>query len=117
MKSSFDQQFIEQQRQSLLKEKQDLEQDLKTRGHKKKGMVGNYKADYQDFGSDEESNAQEYAQTETDIGIVEQLDDELAKVNNALARIENGTYGLDIETGKKIEKKRLEANPSAEKGI
>lgn len=117
MDTQFGKEFIEKQKQSLIREKQRLEAELKSRGKEKKSVPGDYKADYQDFGSDEESNAQEYAQTETDTAIVEQLDDELLKVNKAIDRIEIGTYGFDIETGKPIPKERLEANPSAEKGI
>lgn len=37
----------------------------------------------------------------------------LELVNNALRRIENGTYGIDIETGEEIDPKRLEAVPYA----
>ncbi|OIO48556.1 MAG: hypothetical protein AUJ34_02945 [Parcubacteria group bacterium CG1_02_41_12] len=117
MKSSFDQQFIEQQKQSLLKEKQELEQYLKKLSHEKPEIKGDYKADYQEYGSDEESNAQEYAQTETNIGVVEQLEDKLNLVNAALERIKKGTYGIDSATGKSIDKRRLEANPSAEHNI
>lgn len=48
------------------------------------------------------------------------LDDLEIRYNNVLAalkRIEDGTYGLDIETGEPIPLERLEANPSADKNI
>ena len=41
----------------------------------------------------------------------------LELVNNALRRIENGTYGIDIETGEEIDPKRLEAVPYATTNI
>ncbi len=41
----------------------------------------------------------------------------LELVNNALRRIENGTYGIDLETGEEIHPKRLEAVPYATNNI
>ena len=41
----------------------------------------------------------------------------LELVNSALRRIENGTYGIDLETGEEIDPKRLEAVPYATKNI
>ncbi len=38
----------------------------------------------------------------------------LRRIDNALARIEEGTYGICIESGEEIEEKRLETQPWAE---
>lgn len=114
---SFDKEFLLNQKQALLEEKSRLESELANRGQEKKGIKGDYKATYQEYGDDEESNAQEYAQTETNIGIVEKLEHKLSNVNAALERIEKGTYGIDENTGDIIDKKRLQANPSAKENI
>ncbi|MBI2636948.1 MAG: TraR/DksA family transcriptional regulator [Parcubacteria group bacterium] len=108
-----DQSFIEEQKRALLEKKEQLEQDLAARGAKKGSDAADYRAAYQEYGDDEESNAAEYAQTETNLGVVEELEDELAKTCAALERIEHGTYGIDAATGKPIRMERLRANPAA----
>ncbi len=43
-----------------------------------------------------------------------QLRDRLAAIDRALARIEAGTYGRSVLSGKPIPEQRLEADPAAE---
>ena len=49
--------------------------------------------------------------------VIDELDrlerQELIKIDNALIRIKNGTYGRCIECGNQIEKKRIKALPYA----
>jgi DnaK suppressor protein len=45
------------------------------------------------------------------------LQDELAAVVRAEARIEQGTYGLSVESGERIPDERLEAEPLAERTV
>lgn len=59
-----------------------------------------------DIGTDEESK-------ETDYILIERNLSKLKKINAALDRIDNGTYGVCEDTGKKISKERLEAIPYA----
>ncbi len=42
------------------------------------------------------------------------LEEKYNQIQAALARIEAGTYGICLKSGKPIEEDRLEANPSAE---
>jgi DnaK suppressor protein len=46
--------------------------------------------------------------------VVAQLQDRLAAIDRALARIEAGTYGRSVLSGKPIPEARLEADPAAE---
>ena len=48
-------------------------------------------------------------------GLAEPLRDELAAVERAEQRIEQGTYGLSVESGEPIPDARLEAIPWAER--
>ena len=50
----------------------------------------------------------------TDEAIADQLRDRLATIDRALARIEAGTYGRSVLSGKPIPDERLEADPAAE---
>jgi DnaK suppressor protein len=50
----------------------------------------------------------------TDEAVADQLRDRLAAIDRALARIEAGTYGRSVLSGKPIPEPRLEADPAAE---
>lgn len=58
------------------------------------------------------------AQPLTDEGmndaIAESLRDRLARIDRALARLDDGGYGFSVRSGKPIPDERLEADPAAE---
>ncbi len=54
---------------------------------------------------------------EENTGISNTLEAQLKEVNDAIERIEAGTYGNDEKTGEPIPMERLEANPSARNNI
>ena len=58
--------------------------------------------------------AYDYAYRSRRLSLLEQLEDQLAEVNKALERIEDGSYGICTNCGKNILPERLEALPSAE---
>jgi RNA polymerase-binding transcription factor DksA len=49
--------------------------------------------------------------------MIDRLEQELAAVERAMKRIEDGTYGLSIESGDPIPDARLEAVPHAERTV
>lgn len=53
-------------------------------------------------------------QEATDEAIAGQLRDRLDSIDRALARLEAGTYGRSVLSGKPIPDQRLEADPAAE---
>ena len=48
---------------------------------------------------------------EKDLAILEQLERDLAEIEAALQRLDEGTYGVDEVTGEPIDPERLEAYP------
>ncbi len=54
---------------------------------------------------------------EKDLGILDDLEVELAEVEAAIERIDNGTYGIDEVTGAPIDPARLEAAPAARTNV
>jgi RNA polymerase-binding transcription factor DksA len=54
---------------------------------------------------------------EKDLSILEQLEGELAEIQAALRRIDEGTYGIDEVTGETIPAERLEAVPTARTNV
>jgi DnaK suppressor protein len=59
--------------------------------------------------------ATELYDEELDEGMADQLREELAAVERAEQRLEEGTYGLSVESGEPIPDGRLEAIPWAER--
>jgi RNA polymerase-binding transcription factor DksA len=54
---------------------------------------------------------------EKDMAILEQLERELAEIEAALQRLDDGTYGIDEVTGEPIAPERLEALPIARTNV
>jgi RNA polymerase-binding transcription factor DksA len=59
----------------------------------------------------------EVFEREKDMAILEQLERELAEIEAALQRLDEGTYGIDEETGDPIAAERLEAYPIARTNV
>ena len=71
------------------------------------GDISGYKTHIADIGSDASG-------MELMLGLASNQQKLLQQVNDALERIEKGTYGLCLECGKPIPQARLEAIPEAE---
>ena len=54
---------------------------------------------------------------EKDLAILEGLEGELAEIEAALHRLDDGTYGVDEVTGEPIDPQRLDAMPTARRNI
>ena len=109
VKSGLDAAFIERQRQSLLRLRATLITSTKSaeadeadvRGQRA-GAVGEY-----------EDDAQGLDALERDDNLVGRDLERLGRVDRALRKIEEGTYGLSDESGTPIPRNRLEAVPDA----
>ena len=77
-------------------------------------VEGSELADYDQHPAD---TASETFEREKDLSILEQLEEELAELEAALARIDDGTYGIDEVTGDAIDPARLEALPTARTNV
>lgn len=108
----------EHYKEKLLAERAKLEEALNDIGHQKDSSNAN---DWEATPPEDMDNAdpdkniradaiEEYANR---IGITAPLETRLNEINNALKRIEEGTYGVCEISGEKIEEDRLEANPAA----
>jgi DnaK suppressor protein len=62
-------------------------------------------------------DSEDLYQDERDEGRREELENELAAVERAEARLDAGTYGLSVESGQPIPDGRLEALPTAERTV
>ena len=64
-----------------------------------------------------DEGSEDLYQDEFDEGFAKDLRDQLAAVERAEARLEEGTYGLSVESGEPIPDARLEAVPTAERTV
>jgi RNA polymerase-binding transcription factor DksA len=71
-------------------------------------------ADYDQHPADTGS---ETFEREKDLSILEQLEAELAEIQAALRRVDEGTYGIDEVTGEPIAPERLDAVPTARTNV
>jgi len=95
----------------LIEEKNRIEMEL--RKIASKDSEGDYKAEFEDYGREREDNASEVENYTANLGVTESLESELEKINLALKKQENGTYGKCEKCGQPIPEKRLEVYPAA----
>ena len=104
----------------LLEEKEKLESELQTVGRINPDNPKDWEAVPSEINArevDPNKRADNIEEYENNTAILKQLETQLLDVNDALKRIEDGTYGKDTETGDDIPRGRLEANPAARKNL
>jgi DnaK suppressor protein len=104
---------IQQIKQRLIHERDRLTHDLEVKEQQvaedgdeldpERGGLGNHMAD----------DANQTFEQETMLTLEQSIRRELATVNSALARLEDGTYGVCANCGKTINPARLEARPAS----
>jgi len=67
--------------------------------------------------TDPADQGSETFEREKDLAILEQLERDLAEIEAALQRLDEGTYGIDEVTGQPIARDRLEAYPTARTNV
>ncbi len=100
----------------LTSEMAELEKQLSTLGRKNPDDANDWETTKEEGAEDsaEEGDvADNIEQFENNNAVLEQLETRLHEVNAALAKIEDGTYGVCNVCGEKIEEDRLGANPAA----
>ncbi|NTW30093.1 MAG: hypothetical protein HGB34_01050 [Candidatus Moranbacteria bacterium] len=109
---TLDETFREEMKTLLLGEKSRMESEL-ARFADKTEIPGDYETRFEEIGSDRDDNATEVEQYADNVALEENLEGQLLEVNEALARMEAGTYGTCFSCGVDIEEGRLRAYPAA----
>ena len=109
---AFDQEFLQEMRKRLEEEKERLEKEL-SRFARPTGREGEYESVFEDLGRDKDDNAHEVEMYQDKLALEQTLEKRLKEVQEALDRLEQGTYGICQKCGKEIEKERLQAYPEA----
>lgn len=110
MQNHLSQDFINKCKETLLERKTKILTDLKVIDEDvdPDRDIGN--AEYMD-------EVQEDIKVEKNYIFKKELEESLEKINKALKRIEDGSYGVDAKTGEPIDKARLELFPEAEENV
>jgi len=114
MKSAYTQRELDDLRGRLLQEKEQLEAQLATI---EEATFATSQSDLSGEVSFDDENADAGTFTferERDLSIENNVRDLLGKIDRALARMDEGTYGICSRCGKPIEKARLKALPYAD---
>jgi RNA polymerase-binding transcription factor DksA len=104
-------------RQQLDAERQKLQglvSELRSETRPEETVEGGELGSYDQHASDSGSETNE---EKKDLSILESLETELAEVEAALRRLDEGTYGVDEVTGDPIDPARLEARPQARTNV
>jgi DnaK suppressor protein len=100
----------ERARELLARERQRIERELRSLAPATPDELANVD---QHLGDE----ATELYQEESDQGRRQRLRHELEAIERAERRVEEGTYGLSVESGDRIPDERLEAYPMAERTV
>ena len=99
--------FLEGERDTLAK-------NLSEHGRKVSGdWQGTPKGFEEETDSEPEDAADRMEELATNVALVEELERKYREVEDALKRMDEGTYGIDENTKEPISLERLRANPSA----
>jgi RNA polymerase-binding transcription factor DksA len=106
---------IEYFRTRLTEEKATLESELATVGRKNPSNPNDWEAVPEETGLEADPNdrADQMEEFGNNHAILKDLENRYNDVIAALARIEDGTYGICVVSGDAIEEDRLEADPAA----
>lgn len=123
-KNYMDQNQINEFRSIIEQRIQELKEELGMVANPDVGdhVPGEYAAKFENFGDEnslepDSDSPDEVANYEVNLSVKNELEPELHRYQAALQRIENGTYGKDIDTGAEISLERLRANPAAETAL
>ena len=110
MQTHLSQDFINKCKETLLERKEKLLNDLK--------VIDEDVDPDRDIGNAEFiDEVQEDLKVERNYIFKKEIEESLEKINKALKRIEDGTYGMDSKTGEPIDKARLELFPEEEENV
>lgn len=116
MTTTLSKKFVEEIKDKLKKEKQLLEEELKSFTKKDPEIEGNYKTIFPNYGKsigDEDENADEVEEYLARLPVEHTLELQLKDVHWALERIRREKYGICAKCNKQITRERLLAFPTA----
>jgi len=114
-KANIDERTLAELKKALIEKKDKITAELATFTKKSKDLKGDFDTKFEQIGDRPEENASEVEEYEDNLGVEHALEGDLADVNEALKKIEDGTYGMcgNCPKPQTIDIKRLKAFPEA----
>ncbi|MDD5590151.1 MAG: TraR/DksA C4-type zinc finger protein [Candidatus Portnoybacteria bacterium] len=108
-----DEKTLAQLKKALEERKRKAEKELESIAKKDPKMKGDYDARFPDFGLSQstDEDALEVQAYENNLSVEYALEIRLQKINQALEKMTNGTYGICDKCGQPIDERRLLAMP------
>jgi RNA polymerase-binding protein DksA len=113
-KSPYSQKELDEFKARLLEERAELETQLTTIEESSFATPQSDISGEVSFDEDSADAGTATFERERDLSIENNVRDLMQKIDRALARMENGTFGICVKDGKQIEKARLKALPYVE---
>ena len=110
---TLDKKILTELKNALLKEKDELENNLGKIARPIDKTEGDYETSFEDIGTDKDDNATEVDQYTQNLSIENTLEKKLQTILEALEKMDQGKYGQCDNCGQDIPVERLRANPSA----
>ena len=107
---------LKEAREQLEEEKKRVEETLTQFGTRDARHPENWEPRFPDLNpkeTDAEEGADETEQFDANVGIATRLEERVHEINNALDRIEKGSYGFCEKDGEEIDPERLRGYPAA----
>lgn len=108
-----DEQKLQEFKKRLEEQTEKFKKDLSYIAKKDPDVKNDYDVKFEDYGRDEDENAQEVADLDARVGEEHVIELKLLATKKALERIEDGSYGKCEKCGGEIQMERLEAVPEA----
>lgn len=112
-KSAFSKEFLTKIKTLLIQEKETLEKELGSFSKKNTRVAGDYNSSFPEYGDKDDENAAEVAEYAAEIPLEESFEKTLRDNNQAIKRLDDGTYGICKYCKKPIDEKRLLARPTS----
>ncbi len=112
-KSAFSKEFLTKIKTLLIQEKETLEKELGSFSKKNTRVSGDYNSNFPEYGDKDDENAAEVAEYAAEIPLEESFEKTLRDNNQAIKRLDDGTYGICKYCKKLIDEKRLLARPTS----
>lgn len=110
---SFDDKTLKEIKTQLLAKKKQITKDLAALSRRDSHEADDRTAKFPEYGDKPDENAQEISDYSANIVTEKVLEKSLEDIEQALTRIEKGTYGICKYCGQAIAEKRLLARPTA----
>ncbi len=104
---------LEIAKKKLEEKRKSVVEELKSFARESKKIKDDFETKFPHLGDHQDENAIEVSDYENQLSVEHNLENDLKKIDKALEKIKNGTYGICEKCGGEISPERLEALPEA----